>query len=258
MPGDAVLVGVGEMGGIFAKALLRAGASVHPVLRDTDRAVASQRVPEPELVLVTVAEADLHPALRSLPPEWRTRTGLLQNELLPRDWTAHHIVDPTVAVVWFEKKKGQDVRVITASPIGGPAAQLLVDALATCSIPAHVVSTDEELLFALVEKNCYILTANIAGLETGGSVGELWAVHEVLATAVFDEIVTIQEHLTGEKFDRDRLLAGMVAAFEADPGHGATGRSAPSRLERALSHATDRGVQVPTLREIGQAHGVTR
>jgi len=34
-----------------------------------------------------------------------------------------------------------------------------------------------ELLYELVRKNLYILTINIAGLKTGGTVGELWGKH---------------------------------------------------------------------------------
>ena len=50
--------------------------------------------------------------------------------------------------------------------------------------------------------------------------------------------------------DHDALVAGMVEAFDADPEHGATGRSAPSRLVRALAHADEADLEVPTLRTI--------
>ena len=68
-----VLIGIGEMGGVFAKALLRAEYPVYPIVRATALGAAAATVPEPELVLVTVGEADLGPVLGELPSSWKTR-----------------------------------------------------------------------------------------------------------------------------------------------------------------------------------------
>ena len=103
------MIGLGEMGGVFSRALLRSGHPVYPAVRGTDLSDLARQVPDPSLVLITVGESDLQPVLEALPEPWRGATGMLQNELLPRDWTPHGITDPTVAVVWFEKKPGQDV-----------------------------------------------------------------------------------------------------------------------------------------------------
>ena len=100
-----VLVGVGEMGGVFAKALLSAGHTVVPVTRSMSISDVATQIPDPSLVLVTVGEADLTSVLADMPEAWRDRTGLIQNELLPRDWIAHDIANPTVAVVWFENER---------------------------------------------------------------------------------------------------------------------------------------------------------
>ena len=67
---------------------------------------------------------------------------------------------------------------------------------------------------------------------------------------VVAEVLDIQEYLVGAPIDRERAFAGMVAAFEADPDHGATGRSATRRLERALRHAEEAGIETPTLQAI--------
>jgi hypothetical protein len=48
----------------------------------------------------------------------------------------------------------------------------------------------------------------------------------------------------------------MVAAFAADPDHGATGRSAPRRLQRAIAAADAAGLPVPALRAIAQDEGL--
>lgn len=248
-----VLVGVGEMGGVFAKALLKAGHTVAPVTRSMSIADVAERHPDPSFVLVTVGEGDLDNVLAEFPGSWRDSVGLIQNELLPRDWTRHAILDPTVAVVWFEKKPGMDTKVIIPSPIAGPKASLLVDALNAAGIDARETST-EAIVDDLVAKNLYILVANIAGLETGGTVSDLWGNHESLARRVGDEVLAIQEFLVGSSIDHESMYAAMVAAFDGDPDHGTTGRSAPARLKRALDHAEQAGIPTPTLSEIARAH----
>ena len=255
MNDSIALVGVGEMGAVFAHALLRTGHPVFPVLRSTPMAPAVERAPNPGLTLVTVAEDDLHPVLENLPAEWCSSVGLIQNELLPRDWIRHGIEDPTVAVVWFEKKPGRTTRVLVPTPVAGPWAGEVVAALTAIDIPAvHI--PDDELIHALVAKNLYILTANIGGLRTQGTVTDLWNGHREFASAVASEVLDIQDWLVGEPVDRDRAVEGMVAAIDGDPEHGTTGRSAPRRLERAIEHARTAGIETPMLRTIGREAGL--
>jgi hypothetical protein len=250
------LVGVGEMGAVFAHALLRTDNPVFPILRSSPLVEAAHAVPDPELTLVTVGEDDLHSSLAEMPDRWRPRVGLIQNELLPRDWERHGIESPTVAVVWFEKKPGRATKVLIPTPIAGPRSNLLVEALSSIGIPAHRIPT-EELVDALVAKNLYILTANIVGLKTGGTVTELWNQHRSLADAVVSEILDIQEWLVGAPVDPAAAIAGMVRAIEGDPDHGTTGRSAPRRLERAIGQARSAGIKTPTLTEIGRETGLS-
>jgi ketopantoate reductase len=255
MKAPVVLVGIGEMGGIFARGLLRTGHPVYPVTRDMVMAAVAQRLPSPEMVLVSVAENDLHAVLEQLPVPWHGRLALLQNELLPRDWQQYGYNNPTVISVWFEKKRGQDVKVLIPSPVYGPAAGLLQDSLGSLDIPVHVLASAEELLFELVVKNVYIVTTNCAGLVTGGTVSELWADHRELAEKVAREVIQIQAALTGRHFQVDDLLAAMLKAFDGDPDHGCTGRSAPARLARALQQADAAGLDVPCLRDIAARQG---
>jgi len=247
---EVVVIGLGQLGRVFAGGLLRAGLTVIPVNRGDDMAAVAQRHPAPELVLIAVAEADLHTILAALPDAWKPRAALIQNELLPRDWEAHGYVDPTVISVWFEKKKGTDAKPLIASPVAGPGAALLCQALTAIDLPCREVAPGNELLFELVRKNVYILTTNIAGLKTGGTVSQLWAQHEAFARQVADEVMDIQDALTGVVHDRNALIAGMLEAFDGDPDHGCTGRSAPARLARALQHADAFGLGVPTLRSL--------
>jgi len=245
-----VVIGLGQLGRVFAGGLLRAGTTVAPVNRGDDMDIVAARWPDPALVLVAVAEADLHTVLKNLPPNWRGRIGLLQNELLPRDWLAHGIEDPTVIAVWFEKKKGMDAKPLLPSPVYGPQAHLLARALAAVELPARLLPDADSLLRELVRKNLYILTTNIAGLLVGGDVGSLWERHRELAEAVALEVLDIQEALTGCKLDRVEMLKGMLQGFAADPAHACAGRSAPARLARALAHADAAGLAVPVLRQI--------
>jgi hypothetical protein len=209
--------------------------------------------PDPELVVVAVAEKDLQAVLDQIPVAWEDRLCLIQNELLPRDWAAFD--DPTVISIWFEKKKGKEVNIITPSPVYGPHARLVAQALGGIDIPVRVLDSPQQLLFELVLKNLYILTTNLCGLEMGGDVGELWAHHEGLARQVAGEVIELQEGLTGKSFDRDALIRGMVEAFEGDPRHPCLGRNAAARLTRALEHADSLGREVPTLRRLQVREG---
>lgn len=238
------------MGGSFARGLLRLGYTVVPVLRGTQIEDVATLYPDPELTLVTVGEADLDATLAGLPSPWKSNAGLVQNELLPRSWMPYDIADPTVAVVWFEKKPGRSENSIIPTPLAGPGADLLNRALATIDVPSFVVDGQDELLYELVRKNMYILTVNIGGLMTRESVRDLWYNHRRLAEEVAADILQVQAWLTGADLDEDQLMAGMVDAIDGDPEHGSTGRSAPARLARAISHADEAGLAVPKLREI--------
>lgn len=247
---EVIIIGLGQLGRVFAGGLLRAGCSVIPVNRGDDLFTVAHAHPEPQLVLVAVAENDLHTVLAAMPGAWRPHVALIQNELLPRDWEKYRYAGPTVISVWFEKKKGTDAKPLIASPVAGPGAALLCRALTAIELPCREVALGDELLFELVRKNVYILTTNIAGLKTGGTVSQLWAQHEAFARQVANEVMDIQDALTGVAHDRERLIAGMLEAFDGDPEHGCTGRSAPARLARALAHADTFGLPVPTLRSL--------
>lgn len=252
MKSPVVLIGIGEMGSVFARGFLRTGHPVFPVTRELSISEAAHDIPEPELVIVAVAEADLHPVLEQVPEQWKDRLCLLQNELLPGDWEQHGIDHPTVISVWFEKKKGMDSKPIIPSPVFGPHARLVHDALTSIDIPTRVLDSADELLHELVLKNVYIVTTNVAGLKLGGTVGELWAQHDDLARLIANEVIDIQQALTGKSFDREALIEGMVNAFNGDLQHQCMGRSAPARLERALGIAAEHGLELPEMRAIKQ------
>lgn len=245
-----VITGIGELGGVFARGFLRMGHPVYPVTRDTNISEIIKTCPEPLCVLVAVAEKDLSGVLSEVPVPWRDRLCLLQNELLPRDWKKYDIGNPTVISVWFEKKKGRGSKVLLPSRIYGPHADLFSDALDRLDIPNRILPSEDELLFELVLKNVFVFTINIAGMETGGTVQALWSDHNALARRIANEVIDLQEKLTGSTFSRQRLTDAMTAAVNGDPDHKCTGRSAPARLSRVLKMAGEAGLHLPGIREI--------
>lgn len=243
-----VVVGVGEIGGVFSRGFLRSGLAVYPLRRGDDPQNLLSSMPMARLVLVSVGEADLVPVLERLPDAWRDRTVLVQNELLPLDWEPYSLVDPTVMSVWFEKKKGQDVKVVLPSPVWGPQGALLIAALGSLDIPAVSVADREKMVYELVRKNLYILVTNVCGLTTGGTVGELWSRHPALVKDVATEVLQIQQGLVGSRLETEPLIRSMLEAFDGDPQHKCLGRSAPQRLRRAVDTGDRLGLSVPVLR----------
>ena len=245
-----VIIGLGEMGGVFARGFLRTGIPVYPVTRTMNVQQAVQAEPNPDLVLVAVAEKDLHATLAAIPNEWKPKLALLQNELLPSDWQQYQLSEPTVISVWFEKKKGQDVKVLIPSPVYGQGSELIKNALNSIDIPVRIVLNQQELEDELILKNVYILTTNIAGLVCGGTVEFLWNENLVLAREVANEVMDIQSWLVGKELNRKKLFAGLVEAINGDLNHQCMGRSATARLARAISLANDAKLDVSKIREI--------
>lgn len=244
-----VVIGIGEIGSVLARGLLRCGHPVYPVTRDMDLQKASAEINDPEAVIVAVGESELQAILNVIPANWKDKLVLIQNELLPKDWQMHNI-NPTVISVWFEKKKGQDVKVVVASPIYGEKSQLIADALSALDIPNTVINDADQMTAELVRKNYYILLSNIAGLRVGGTVSELWANHQDFAKQVLVDIHALQESMVGESLDNQAVTEAMLVAFDGDPDHGCMGRSAPARLKRALAIARDANIDVPMLKQI--------
>ena len=250
MKKPAVIMGMGQMGGVFARGLLSVGHPVYPVLREMSMQKVSDEIEDPVLVLVAVAEGDLAGVLDQLPDQWKARLGLLQNELLPNDWETHDIDDPTVVAVWFEKKVRRPVTPLWPSPVFGPQSGLIERALAALNIPVEVLEHKDELVGALVMKNLYILTANIAGLVGADTVGGLLEENYDLTRRVFEDVLALQEALTGRSFEASKMWSRLEQIFREAPEHGSRGRSAPQRLDRALEESESLGLELTSLIEI--------
>lgn len=254
MKDPIIVIGLGELGSVFARGFLRLGYPVQGVSRDMDSSLIAQTVPDAAAVLIAVGEADIQQTLATLPQQWKDKVILLQNELLPRDWLAAEIKEPTVISVWFEKKKGMDSKVVLPSPIFGANSKLVFDALAQVDLPSFILDSEEELTYELVRKNLYILTTNIAGLEVGGNVEALANQHKEVMHAIANDVLDIQDWLTKSTNERTRLMDGLLEAINGDLEHGCMGRSAPARLTRAIGFADKAGLEISKMRAIAKNH----
>lgn len=247
-----VFIGIGELASVFARGFLSCGHPVYPITRDMNISHEYQNITLPKLVLVTVPENELCSVLDKMPKAWRNKVGLVQNELLPRDWQTHSIENPTVTVVWFEKKKGMEVTNILQSPSFGPNAPIISKALLSIGVPAPILENEQDLLYELVRKTVYILTVNIAGLVNNCTVEELWAQHQSLAREIAKEVILIQESLTGKQLPYEKLIDGMVEGIKDCPNRFCLGRSALLRLKRALKYAEKANLKTPKLLGIAE------
>lgn len=251
-----VIIGIGELASVFSRGFLRCGYPVYPITRSMNLAQEYRQIPLPKLVLVTVQENELHSVLEQLPKVWSDRVGLVQNELLPQDWQMHPIENPTVTVVWFEKKMELELTSILYSPSFGPNASIISNALQAITVPAPILRNEQDLLYELVRKIVYILTVNIAGLVNNCTVGELWGQYQPLAREIAEEVIFIQESLIGKQLSHEKLINGMAEGIKDCPQRYCLGRSALSRLKRALNFAKVANLKTPKLVEIAKLHNI--
>ncbi|SFR50730.1 hypothetical protein [Thiomicrospira sp. ALE5] len=245
---DIIVIGLGELGSVFARGALKQGYRVTPVLRHTDTdALASHT--NPVAVIVCVGEQDLSSTLANLPNAWHDKLVLIQNELLPKDFQTL-TPEATVISVWFEKKKGMDSKVVQSSPVYGQQAQLIIELLASLDLPAYALASAAELEYQLALKNVYILSTNIAGLVVGGDVNELAQTHRDLLSAVVTDVMALQQAQINQTLDVDQVMNDLLQAFKGDPDHKCMGRSAPARLARALKQGQSLGLELTTLNKI--------
>lgn len=258
-----VVLGVGQIGAVLVEGLERRGRDVVTVRRG--EVARLDDVGDAEAVLVCVAEDDLDAAVASVPSRLRGRVGLVQNELVPATWRGLGLEAPTVAVVWFEKKPGRDAIALLPTPVAGPAAASIMEALGAVGLPATSVDAGPELTRALVAKNLYILVGNLAGLAAeragtapGGApwpsgvttMGALLAEHRGFVRALGAEILAVDRARMGAEaavVDDLEAWSTVEAAVAADPAHGCRGRSAPARLARTLARGRAAKLATPLL-----------
>ncbi len=246
----SIVIGIGELGSVFATGLLKMGHLVVPVLRSNKFAEIAIMYPKPDSVWVCVAEKDIHTVLATLPNSWKTRLVLIQNELLPNDWQQHNISNPTILSVWFEKKTGKAPQIVLPSVVYGFLANEVYDTYTKLGLPIRQLSSASELLFELILKNVYIQTTNICGLAIGGNTQQLVENYSELMSEVVEDLILLQEKLTQYTFDHDKIMERFVTACYSDPNHNCVGRNAKARLKRVISLAKQYHLTMPTVSDI--------
>ena len=246
----ALLLGAGQLGRTLGSGLLACGVSVDVALRGHTIETWSQY----DCILVAVGEKDLPSAIEAIPSEARDHLVLLQNDLVPETWRALRVTQPTVLVVWFEKKKGKALQVVRSSDLTGPQSALFAKVFEAIDVPARIVS-EREVVASLVVKNLYINGSNAMGLKLGGgTTGSLVTEHRPTTTTLLRELFVIERaRLTAEEqglVDEDALLEETFAAFAGEPQHGLLGRTAQERIARAQTRARASMLATPLLDQI--------
>ncbi|PSR29024.1 MAG: hypothetical protein C7B47_03480 [Sulfobacillus thermosulfidooxidans] len=252
----AVIVGMGQLGRTLGEGLLMQGITVTPILRST--AIDSSL--SPETVIVATGEDDLAGALERLPQSWKSQPSivLLQNELLPPQWENHGVSQPTIFVVWFERKPGKLITPLLPSIVFGPQQDIIQSAMDHLGIPCEIAAGEDDILTQLVIKNAYIWTTNISSLYVGPlTTGVLHDEHASLVDSLIKETVAVQQAIIGRSFDFEKIASQVNQALLSDPLHNAGGRSAKRRLERFLAHAHNAGISVPQAQLIAEHQGIT-
>ncbi len=242
-----VTIGMGQLGQIFSVGALKLGYAVYPIRRGENLFIAQI---QPIAVIVAVGEKDLNQVLVDFPTPWKNRIILIQNELLFHDWTTLGL-SPTVASIWFEKKKGRLAKPLMPSIVFGNHAPLVQQLLNAVDLPCRQLDSEAALLQQLVLKNLYIVTTNVAGLalKDQATVRDLYQQHD-LFEAVAQEVLNIQSKICKQHFLWQDFQQPLLEAFESDWDHVCCGRSALDRRSRALEQADQFKVMVPTMREV--------
>ncbi len=245
-----LVVGLGEIGSLLSVGFLRQGVPVVPVLRSTVVENQLEATFAPRLCVLAVGEPSLATLLDGWTQRYADRLVLVQNELRPSEWERRGLPQPTVVVVWFEKKPGRGPRALRSTAVHGRWAHPMVSCLETLGLPAHVESDPQRLVLDLALKNLFVIVTNICGLRVGGDVGTLLNQHEALLTRVTDEVLAVETAEMGQALPESLLRIEMQNTMLADPRHECAGRAAALRLSRALAAARRLGVSTPTLEQI--------
>ncbi len=257
MNAPVFVIGLGQLGVAFSEGFLKLGTTVVPLLRGANIQAAVSHHGSPELVLVAVGEDDLSQVLSEIPQELHGSLVLLQNELRPATWLGYvPDAEPTVVIVWFEKKPGRVAQPVLPSVIYGAKGTFIMDAFDKMQLPARTIASNVELAHELTMKNLYILGLNLTGLVTQGRAGELLTEHESFFSKICEELISLEQtalaSVPDQRFSQivlngSALREDLRAAISADPNHGCAGRSAPRRLERTLELAKALNLSVPTI-----------
>jgi hypothetical protein len=248
---DFIVMGLGELGALYANAALKLGLRVTPVTRALEPERALQELPLETPLLVAVGEADLESALTSLPKGRLDSLVLLQNELFPAQWERFTSY-PTVMVPWLLKKKGEPLLVARSTPVLGQHADLVLSLHRALGFEAEKLPDEAALRQAIVDKYAFILTVNALGLLEDLALGDWLHKAPAQVSTLAREAAALGARLVCEgreldDFDTNTTVTQVQAGMKAMGAMRARGRTAKERLRRATAHAARFGVPVPAL-----------
>lgn len=260
---EVVVIGMGQLGELFAGAFIQSGRTVVPVIRGQ---ALSTRLPlDVELILSAVGEESAQEVISNIPDTHLDRLVLLQNELRPLAWLSRYAPlttsclrerAPTICIVWFEKKAAKAPVQVLPSVLFGELAPIMAIALDQLHLTHRTVLTQAELHHELCLKNLYILGLNIGGLRGATVASELLKDGSGFAPLV-DELIGLEQaslSVSGAttQLDGPRLKFELEQAILADPNHSCAGRSAPARLRRTLQLGRDLDHQLPICKKTAE------
>ena len=245
-PRYLVVVGLGQLGRLFATGALARGVRVTPVLRGVDPGAVLAPLPDVP-ILLAVGEHDLEPVLRAIAPARRRDAILVQNETFPPDWRPL-VPDPTVAVVWLNAKPGRPLQVARSTAVRGRHAALVCALHAPLDVPCRLLDDDAQLARELVAKYALILAVNALGLRSDETVGTWLARDEPLVRRLVADARRLGEARLGDRVDdADAAEDAALEAMQALATMPARGRTARARVDRALALGRTLGVSLPAL-----------
>jgi hypothetical protein len=242
-----VVIGVGELGQLYAGGALREGLQVTPARRGDDLRAVLAQVPAGTPLLVAVGESALPDVASALPEDRKADAILIQNELFESRWRKHGLDGPTLAIPWVLKKKGLPVTVLRSTPLFGKHAGTMERIHAALGLPTECLPDRNALNAALVSKYAFILTINVLGVLEDRSVGEWLDGGGPQVRAVAGDAIQLAEAYAETPVDGALVLNEILEGMEGLRPFPARGRTAQARLERALKDATGFGLTLPEL-----------
>ncbi len=246
---ELAIFGLGELGKLFGGAALAAGYRVTPVLRKTPVPPVFEALAERTPLLIAVPEPSLSNVLASLPQARRADAILLQNELFPALWAGEPEA-PTVMIPWLLKKKGDPQIVIRATPVFGRHADTVVDMHQALGVACVVLDDAAALARELVHKYAFILTINALGVWRDRTLGRWLAEEPVRVRDLAIELTRLGARLAAVEVDEAVSVQMVLQGMQAMASVSARGRSASTRLLRALGHTKRLGLTLPLLERI--------
>lgn len=246
---DAAVVGLGQLGQMYAGALLNQGYRVTPVVRATPRPLELGLAPEAP-VLVSVGEDALDAALSELVAAGLgQRVMLLQNELFPATWKKHPTAHPTVMVVWTNRKKGVPL-VGAPTRVFGPLADLVVRMHAALEIPCEVLPDEHALNTELCAKYAFIVAVNALGVSEPRTLQEWMEAEPQTVGRVLQDAVSLSAVRVDASVDVEEARRRAHSAMVALASIPSRGRTSWARMERAAAVSQEQHLPVPALRRL--------